>query len=135
MEPAMKTRAAIAVSTLAATLVLAAPPALAAVETSFVIGGPEFDRGTTAVSTFINCVDPETFSDVQADATVTVTLTQGRRSVTQTQTFTCFGDDDRLFTFRGFHPGAAFLEIEFTACDLDNCDTSTFEGEVRIDRR
>jgi hypothetical protein len=130
----MKVRAA-AVATLAvATLILAAPSALAAVETSFVVGGPEFSRGTTAVSAFTNCVDPDTFSDVQADATVTVTLTQGRRSVTQTQTFTCFGDDDRLFTFRGFHPGTAFLEIEFTACDVDNCDTSTFEGEVTIDR-
>jgi hypothetical protein len=129
----MKVRA-LAVATLAAMLVLAATPALAAVETSFVIGGPEFHRGTTALSTFTNCVDPETFSDVQADATVTVTLTQGPRSVTQVQTFTCFGDDDRLLTFRGFHPGTAFLEIEFTACDVDNCDTSTFEGEVTIDR-
>jgi hypothetical protein len=130
----MNVRVAIAVSTLAAMLILAAAPALAAVETNFVIGGPEFHRGTTALSTFTNCVDPNTFSDVQADATVTVTLTQRRRSVIQSQTFTCFGDDDRLFTFRGFHPGTAVLEIEFKACDLDNCDTSTFEGAVTIDR-
>lgn len=131
----MRVRATLAASTLTAVLVFAASPALAAVETSFVIGGPEFYRGTTAASAFINCADPETFSDVQADATVTMTLTQGRRSVTQTQTFMCFGDEERLFTFRGFHPGTAFLEIEFTACDVENCDTSTFEGEVTIDRR
>lgn len=118
-------------------LVLAAPPAFAAVETRVELNNATFFRGTTTVSTFVNCTDSETGSDVQTDATLTVTLTQGQRSVTDVEEFTCFGDDLVIFTFRGFHPGTAFFEGQLTACDVNDptdCDTSSVGTEFTIVR-
>lgn len=117
-------------------LVLAASPAFAAVETRVELNNATFLRGMTTVSTFVNCTDSETGSDVRT--TLTVTLTQGQRSRDRTvEEFMCFGDDLVTFTFRGFHPGTAFFEGELTACavnDPTDCDTSSGETEFTIVR-
>jgi hypothetical protein len=107
-------------------LVLAAPPAFAAVETRVEFNNATFFRGATTLSTFVNCTDSETGSDVQTDATLTVTLTQGQRSRDRTvKDFTCFGDDLVNFTFRDFHPGTAFFEGQLTACNCTTRRTAT----------
>jgi hypothetical protein len=126
-----------AVTIVVGMLVLTASPAFAAVETRVEFNNGTSSRGTTTIDPFVNCTDSETGSDVQTDATLTVTLTQGGRSVTRVEEFTCFGDDLVVFTFRGFHPGDAFFEGELTACavnDPTDCDTSTVATEVTLVR-
>jgi hypothetical protein len=129
-----------AVALAAPTFLLAAPPAFAAVETRVVVGGPyTFSRGQPTIIAFVNCTDSETGSDLRTDATLTVTLTQGRRSVTRVKEFQCWGDDEVIIgTFRGFHPGEAFIEATLTACDVNNptdCSTSTLSTETTLVRR
>ena len=122
-----------------AMLVISATPAFAAIETRVVVGGPyTFNRGQPTISAFVNCTDSETGSDLRSAATLTVTLTQGRRSVTRVKEFQCWGDDEIVIgTFRGFHPGEAFIEATLTACDAENltdCSTSTLAIQTMLIR-
>ena len=106
-----KLRTLAAVTIAAATFVVAAPSASAAVEARVAANGPHtISRGVATVDLFVNCTDSETGSDLLTDATLTVTLTQGHRSVTRVEEIRCFGDDLVDTTFRGFHPGEAFIE-------------------------
>jgi hypothetical protein len=128
-----------ALTLVAAIFVLAAQPAFAAIETRVVVGGPyTFNRGQPTIIAFVNCTDSETGSDLRSAATLTVTLTQGRRSVTRVKEFQCWGDDDIVIgTFRGFHPGEAFIEATLTACDAENltdCSTSTLATQTTLVR-
>lgn len=125
-----------AVATVAAgMLTLAASPAFAVVESRVAFNAGTFSRGTTTIEAFVNCTDAETGSDVQTDATLKVTLTQGQRTITMAREVTCFGDDLVVFTLRGFHPGDAFFEGELTACavqDPSDCDTSTVATDFSV---
>ena len=132
-------RTFVAVTLAAAIFVLAAQPAFATIETRVVVGGPyTFNRGQPTISAFVNCTDSETGSDLRSAATLTVTLTQGRRSVTRVKEFQCWGDDEIVIgTFRGFHPGEAFIEATLTACDAENltdCSTSTLAIQTMLIR-
>ena len=133
-----KLRTLAAVTIAAATFVVAAPPASAAVEARVAANGPHtISRGVATVDLFVNCTDSETGSDLLTDATLTVTLTQGHRSVTRVEEIRCFGDDLVDTTFRGFHPGEAFIEATLTACDVNNpedCDTSSLATEITLVR-
>jgi hypothetical protein len=107
----------------AALLVLAAAPAFAELRANVNwTRTPTWQRGGTLVSVYAICDDRQTADPLSADAEVVVTLTQGNRTVTKTETFTCFGDmpDAVTFAFRGFHPGDASIEMELTACDQDH---------------
>jgi len=132
----LRTLAAVTIA--AATFIVAAPPASAAVEARVAANGPHtISRGVTTVDLFVNCTDSETGSDLLTDATLTVTLTQGHRSVTRVEEIRCFGDDLVDTTFRGFHPGEAFIEATLTACDVNNpedCDTSSLATEITLVR-
>ena len=132
----LRTLAAVTIA--AATFVVAAPPASAAVEARVAANGPHtISRGVATVDLFVNCTDSETGSDLLTDATLTVTLTQGHRSVTRVEEIRCFGDDLVDTTFRGFHPGEAFIEATLTACDVNNsedCDTSSLATEITLVR-
>ncbi len=132
-------RAFAAVTLATAIFVLAAQPAFAAIETRVVVGGPyTFRRGAPTIIALVDCTDSETGSDLRSAATLTVTLTQGRRSVTRVKGFQCWGDDDIVIgTFRGFHPGGAFIEATLSACDAENltdCSTSTLATETMLVR-
>jgi hypothetical protein len=116
-------------------LVLGASAAYAWVDvTAMVLSEYPVDRGRALITVGVNCVDHETFEPTIAEATVTVTLTQGNRSVTKTETFTCNGDqpDAVTFTFRGFHAGSASVGMTVTACDAQACDTSSFKDPVAV---
>jgi hypothetical protein len=133
-----KLRMVAAATVAAAAFVLVAPPAFAAVEARVLANGPHtISRGLATVDLFVDCTDSETGSDLRTNATLTLTLTQGHRSVTKVQEFQCFGDDLVDITFRGFHPGAAFIEATLTACDVNNpadCDTSSLATEITLVR-
>jgi hypothetical protein len=121
-----------------ATFVLAAPPAFAAVEARVLANGPHtISRGVATVDLFVDCTDSVTGSDLRTNATLTLTLMQGHRSVTKRREFQCFGDDLVDIGFRGFHPGEALIEATLTACDVTNpadCDTSSLETEIMLVR-
>jgi hypothetical protein len=121
-----------------ATFALAAPIAHAGVEARVLANGPHtISRGVTTVDLFVDCTDSVTGSDLRTNATLTVTLTQGHRSVTKRREFQCFGDDLVDIGFRGFHPGEAFIEATLTACDVNNpadCDTSSLETDITLVR-
>jgi hypothetical protein len=120
-----------AVALIVGLLVLAASPASALVRANVgLTRAPTLQRGETLVSIYAICVDRVTEDPVTADAEVVVTLTQGHRSVTKTETFTCFGDmpDAVTFSFRGFHPGEVFVEVELTACAEGVCEMAGFSG-------
>jgi hypothetical protein len=38
-------------------------------------------------------------------------------------------------SFRGFHPGEAFVEVELTACDEESCQMAGFSGPFTLARR
>lgn len=123
----------------AAIFVLAAQPAFAAIETRVVVGGPyTIRRGAPTIIALVDCTDSETGSDLRSAATLKVTLTQRHRSVTRVKEFQCWGDDDIVIgTFRGFHPGKAFIEATLSACDAENltdCSTSTRATETMLVR-
>jgi hypothetical protein len=122
----------------AATFVLTAPPAFAAVEARVLANGPHtVSRGVATVDLFVDCTDSKTGSDLRTNATLTLTLTQGHRSVTKGREFQCFGDDLVDVGFRGFHPGEAFIEAALTACDANipaDCDTATLATEIMLFR-
>lgn len=135
----MKKFRIVAVATVAAaTFALAAAPAFGAVEARVLANGPHtIIRGVATVDLFVDCIDSETGSDLRTNATLTVTLTEGHRSVTKSREFQCFGDDLVDIPFRGFHPGAAFIEATLTACDVNDpadCDTSTLATEITLVR-
>jgi hypothetical protein len=118
-------------------LVLAAPPASALVRANVgLTRTPTLQRGETLVSIYAICVDRATEDPASADAEVVVTLTQGRRSVMKAETFTCFGDmpDAVTFSFRGFHRGEAFVEVELTACAEGVCEIAGFSGPFTLIR-
>ena len=133
-----KLRIVAAAAIAAATFALAAAPAFGAVEARVLANGPHtISRGSATVDLFVDCIDSETGSDLRTNATLTVTLTQGHRSVTKSREFQCFGDDLVDISFRGFHPGAAFVEATLTACDVNDpadCDTSTLTTEITLVR-
>jgi hypothetical protein len=134
----MKKLSVVAAATIAATFLVAAPHALAAVEARVLANGPHtISRGVATVDLFVDCTDSETGSDLRTNATLTLTLTQGHRSVTKSREFQCFGDDLVDIGFRGFHPGKAFIEATLTACDAENprdCDTATLATEIMLVR-
>jgi hypothetical protein len=134
----MKKLSVVAAATIAATFLVAAPQALAAVEARVLANGPHtISRGVATVDLFVDCTDSETGSDLRTNATLTLTLTQGHRSVTKSREFQCFGDDLVDIGFRGFHPGKAFIEATLTACDAENptdCDTATLATEIMLVR-
>lgn len=104
-----------------AMLMVIATPALAAIRVRLVVGGPyTFSRGQGLVVAFVDCTDDVTFSDLRSAAELTVTLTQGHRTVTKVTDFQCWGDDDITIPFRGFHPGLATIDATLTACDAEN---------------
>jgi hypothetical protein len=105
-----------------AMLVVTATPAFAAIQVRLVVGGPyTFSHGQPIIVAFVDCTDSVTGSDLRSAATLTVTLTQGHRSVTRTKDFQCWGDDDIVIgPFRGFHPGLALIDATLTACDAEN---------------
>jgi hypothetical protein len=105
-----------------AMLAISATPAFAAIQVRLVVGGPyTFSHGQPIVVAFVDCTDSETGSDLRSAATLTVTLSQGHRSVTRTKDFQCWGDDDIIVgPFRGFHPGLALIDATLTACDAEN---------------
>jgi hypothetical protein len=105
-----------------AMLAISATPAFAAIQVRLVVGGPyTFSHGQPIVVAFVDCSDSETGSDLRSAATLTVTLSQGHRSVTRTKDFQCWGDDDIIVgPFRGFHPGLALIDATLTACDAEN---------------
>ena len=121
-----------------ATFVLAAPPAFAAVEARVLANGPHtISHGIATVDLFVDCTDSVTGSDLRTNATLTVTLTQGHRSVTKVAEFQCFGDDLVDIGFRGYHPGEALIEATLTACDVNNpadCDTASLATEITLVR-
>jgi hypothetical protein len=127
-----------AVTIAAATFVLAAPPAFAAVEARVLANGPHtISRGVATVDLFVDCTDPATGADLRTNATLTLTLREGHRSVTKGREFQCFGDDLVDIGFRGFHPGEAFIEATLTACDANNpadCDTANLATEIMLVR-
>jgi hypothetical protein len=134
----MKKLSVVAAATIAATFLVAAPHAFAAVEARVLANGPHtISRGVATVDLFVDCTDSETGSDLRTNATLTLTLTQGHRSVTKSREFQCFGDDLVDIGFRGFHPGKAFIEATLTACDAENptdCDTATLATEIMLVR-
>jgi len=134
----MKKLSVVAAATIAATFLVAAPPSFAAVEARVLANGPHtISRGVATVDLFVDCTDSETGSDLRTNATLTLTLTQGHRSVTKGREFQCFGDDLVDIGFRGFHPGKAFIEATLTACDAENptdCDTATLATEIMLVR-
>jgi hypothetical protein len=105
-----------------AMLAISATPAFAAIQVRLVVGGPyTFSHGQPIVVAFVDCTDSETGSDLRSAATLTVTLSQGHRSVTRIKDFQCWGDDDIIVgPFRGFHPGLALIDATLTACDAEN---------------
>lgn len=104
-----------------AMLVAGATPALAAIQVRLVVGGPyTFSRGKALAVAFVDCTDSETGSDLRSAATLTMTLSQGNRTVTKITEFQCWGDDDITIPFRGFHPGLATIDATLTACDAEN---------------
>lgn len=104
-----------------AMLVASATPALAAIQVRLVVGGPyTFSRGQALTVAFVDCTDSETGSDLRSAATLTITLSQGNRTVTKIREFQCWGDDDITIPFRGFHPGLATIDATLTACDAEN---------------
>src|SRR5215211_2714521 len=119
-----------------ATVVLAVPPAFAAVEARVLANGPHtVSRGVATVDLFVDCTDPATGSDLQTNATLTLTLMQGHRSVTKGREFQCFGDDLVDIGFRGFPPGKAFIGATLTAGDVNNaadCDTASLATEITL---
>jgi hypothetical protein len=121
-----------------ATFVLAAPPAFAAVEARVLANGPHtISRGVATVDLFVDCTDSVTGSDLRTNATLTLTLMQGHRSVTKRREFQCFGDDLVDIGFRGFHPGEAFIEATLSACDVNDpadCDTSSLATQITLVR-
>ena len=127
-----------AVTIAAATFVLAAPPAFAAVEARVLANGPHtISRGVATVDLFVDCTDSVTGSDLRTIATLTLTLMQGHRSVTKRREFQCFGDDLVDIGFRGFHPGEAFIEATLSACDVNDpadCDTSSLATQITLVR-
>lgn len=127
-----------AVTIAAATFVLAAPPAFAAVEARVLANGPHtISRGVATVDLFVDCTDTVTGADLLTDATLTVTLTQGHRSATRVREIRCFGDDLVDIRFRRFHRGEAFVEATLTACDVNNpadCDTANLATEITLVR-
>src|SRR5215213_8629222 len=127
-----------AVTIAAATFVLAAPPAFAAVEARVLANGPHtISRGVATVDLFVDCTDSVTGSDLRTNATLTLTLMQGHRSVTKRREFQCFGDDLVDIGFRGFHPGEAFIEATLSACDVNDpadCDTSSLATQITLVR-
>ena len=133
----MKKSRIVAVATVVAAT-LAAAPAFGAVEARVLANGPHtISRGVATVDLFVDCIDSETGSDLRTNATLTVTLTEGHRSVTKSREFQCFGDDLVDIPFRGFHPGAAFVEAMLTACDVNNpadCETSSLVTEITLVR-
>jgi hypothetical protein len=134
----MKKLSVVVAATIAATFLVAAPHAFAAVEARVLANGPHtISRGVATVDLFVDCTDSETGSDLRTNATLTLTLTQGHRSVTKSREFQCFGDDLVDIGFRGFHPGKAFIEATLTACDAENptdCDTATLATEIMLVR-
>jgi hypothetical protein len=134
----MKKLSVVAAATIAAAFLVAAPHAFAAVEARVLANGPHtISRGIATVDLFVDCTDSETGSDLRTNATLTLTLTQGHRSVTKSREFQCFGDDLVDIGFRGFHPGKAFIEATLTACDAENptdCDTATLATEIMLVR-
>lgn len=121
-----------------ATFVLAAPPAFAAVEARVLANGPHtITRGVATVDLFVDCTDSVTGSDLRTNATLTLTLMQGHRSLTKRREFQCFGDDLVDIGFRGFHPGEAFIEATLSACDVNDpadCDTSSLATQITLVR-
>ena len=121
-----------------ATFVLAAPPAFAAVEARVLANGPHtISRGVATVDLFVDCTDSVTGSDLRTNATLTLTLMQGHRSVTKRREFQCFGDDLVDIGFRGFHPGEAFIKATLSACDVNDpadCDTSSLATQITLVR-
>jgi hypothetical protein len=121
-----------------ATFVLAAPPAFAAVEARVLANGPHtISHGVAIVDLFVDCTDSVTGSDLRTNATLTLTLTQGHRSLTKHREFQCFGDDLVDIGFRGFHPGEAFIEATLSACDVNDpadCDTSSLATQITLVR-
>jgi hypothetical protein len=116
-------------------LAMSATPALAAIQVRLVVGGPyTFSHGQPIIVAFVDCTDSETGSDLRSAARLTVTLTQGHRSVTRTKDFQCWGDDDIVIgPFRGFHPGLALIDATLTACDAENvtdCATTRVATET-----
>ena len=104
-----------------AILVASATPALAAIQVRLVVGGPyTFSPGKALAVAFVDCTDSETGSDLRSAATLTMTLSQGNRTVTKITEFQCWGDDDITIPFRGFHPGLATIDATLTACDAEN---------------
>jgi hypothetical protein len=137
-EITMRWRRVVGAATLiVALLVLAAPPAFAVLRANVgLTRTPTSHRGATLVSVYAICVDRDTEDPVSAEAEVVVTLTQGNRSVVKAETFTCFGDqpDAVTLSFRGFHPGDAFVEVWLTACDEESCQTAGFSGPFTLVR-
>lgn len=104
-----------------AMLVVSATPAFAAIQVRLVVGGPyTFSHGQALVVAFVDCTDDVTLSDLRSAAELTVTLTQGNRTVTKVTEFQCWGDDDITIPFRSFHPGLATIDATLTACDAEN---------------
>jgi hypothetical protein len=111
-----------------AALLTLGPSAQAAVEVSwsFVSEFP-VSHGTALITVGTNCYDPETNLATPGQATITLTLTQGNRTVTKTQSFDCEGAQGVTLAFRGFHAGAATIDdLTVTACDADGCFTREF---------